>query len=1004
MAKDRIKTRSRGGKILTGIIAFLLGFIIALVAEVGAIIGAGWFFLNKPIDSIFAIFDLKNDDGDGNQIIATGELADGTTITTVMDLVEEIQALVGAGWNNITIDDIVRLSPALEAKLDEFCSSAEDYGVYLDTEELYSTPIKDMAAYFNDEVLMNIVPYELLTSSALEGTTGSLVDNPLMSKLLDGVEADTVADGDREYIVYYDEYVPVNGVYMRVVDGEISNTAYPDYLDPEEWLYETSKVKSASSQSEGEQASRSGDIVHYYRQYYYRDTSVSVSRYTVTYPQTDAEGNTAYGYLEPDRDNIYPAELGNAPEHYTGNYTYDSAGQKVYFEGMQVTLGMFLRSEDGDSSSGGIGGIGNLGNLPTLDFIEVTDLLGESTSESEVITSVFAGITLADLLSQEVDFDAQVKSFELSALLDDVSVDDKIMTYIVYGLSGLKEAEGGDYYTALYNYTDEQGNSATLDAIVYVNGDVVDRVVDAQTGEELPSVTVNDIGSLTQNLRVDIFMSEIDVNEPIFAYLAYGLTNVTATGSEGVYTAVCEYTDEDGNVHSDVPVTVYTHENGEGDDIIDRVVTAEGEEILSATVNDLTDRVNGITDTLTLGDLVPIAPSTTETNNNIIMFAAFSATMQPGELKNDASGSYYEGKYYPDESTEGEPAEYPARLYITSYPGDEGQTEEKITRVAYTTDDGATWLEGEKTGIDDIGSQISRITDVLTIGDILDIDPDDRLMTKLARYRLGEISNALDDIWISDAIDIAADEDLMLYIAFGITDVREQGGSLVATYHPLEVEEGGERTVTLVTRSDAEKGEIVVGIKYEDGEIDGTPISDVGERVERLTDDLTLSAVNISVEADSSIMMYIAYGVTNISKDDAGVITGLYTTAEGEVVVTVEADAEGNAERVYYVQNGTEVVEVSGTKIGNIGDQVSGITENLTVAELIGEDKIQNNRILSLVANSTISELPDTINSLSVQDMYADEIYEEYAVSVNERSLSATAYKLDPPSTYYTLD
>ena len=67
MAKDRIKTRSRGGKILTGIIAFLLGFIIALVAEVGAIIGAGWFFLNKPIDSIFAIFDLKNDDGDGNQ-------------------------------------------------------------------------------------------------------------------------------------------------------------------------------------------------------------------------------------------------------------------------------------------------------------------------------------------------------------------------------------------------------------------------------------------------------------------------------------------------------------------------------------------------------------------------------------------------------------------------------------------------------------------------------------------------------------------------------------------------------------------------------------------------------------------------------------------------------------------------------------------------------------------------------------------------------------------------
>ena len=306
---------------------------------------------------------------------------------------------------------------------------------------------------------------------------------------------------------------------------------------------------------------------------------------------------------------------------------------------------------------------------------------------------------------------------------------------------------------------------------------------------------------------------------------------------------------------------------------------------------------------------------------------------------------------------------------------------------------------GEKTGIDDIGSQISRITDVLTIGDILDIDPDDRLMTKLAGYRLGEISNALDDIWISDAIDIAADEDLMLYIAFGITDIREQGGSLVATYHPLEGEEGGERTVTLVIRSDAEKGEIVVGITDEDGKIAGTPISDVGERVERLTDDLTLSAVNISVEADSSIMMYIAYGVTNITTDDEGVITGSYTTAEDEVVeVTVKADAEGNAERVYYVQNGTEV-EVSGTKIGNIGDRVDGLTSDLTIGEIvtIGTD----DKILSLVADSTIDNLSETISQISVQDMYAGEIYGDGENGATW--IEVTEENFDSAYLYYTL-
>ncbi|MDE6075076.1 MAG: hypothetical protein K2G26_01425, partial [Clostridia bacterium] len=59
---------SKGGsKLLTAIIAFLLGFLFAILVEVGAIFGVGWFVMNKDLDTVLSAVGIHNTDEDGNK-------------------------------------------------------------------------------------------------------------------------------------------------------------------------------------------------------------------------------------------------------------------------------------------------------------------------------------------------------------------------------------------------------------------------------------------------------------------------------------------------------------------------------------------------------------------------------------------------------------------------------------------------------------------------------------------------------------------------------------------------------------------------------------------------------------------------------------------------------------------------------------------------------------------------------------------------------------------------
>ncbi len=1035
----------RSGKLLTGIVAFLLGFIFAIVVEVGVVVGAGYFIMTQPLETIFATIGFTNADEDGNKFIDTDQ------VTTVMDLVNELKAIAGLGWDNMSIGDITVLSPALDAKLREWCGMAADYGITIDFDDLKATPLGDFEAYVRNDLMYGISLYDVVEAAVGDG--GGMTDSYIMTTLLRGQEAATVSDSyGNEYVVYYDEYVPnADGTYMRVVDNAVSDQVYPENLTPEDWVVETSAMI---------------DGVNVCRQYYYYDSAEG--RCTAT--ASNADGT--FSYNTPAADNLYSAEYGADPQRYTGNYTLDENGEPEYLtyvdddgeeRSLEVSLGYFL---DYNTS------------MVTFYFVDVPALLADYMGESDLAQSMFEGITLGDFLNNRVEFDAQVDNFELAAILNPTP-DEDITAYLCYHISNIQSVTGEEYsHTATYRYTDEDGVEHEGTAYIYVDEDgAIDRVVDSVTGEDIPASKVSEVNDLIENVDISVLTGAVTVDDTLMAYMVYGITDIVDTGDG--YTAV--YHGDDATYNC----TIEVNENNE----IMTVTLENGDRVYGATLDQLTERLDDAMTTLSLSDLLTVGPSYTDAdgtvhNNNIMMFITFSATMK-ADAEITADG-WYAGTYY-DENDQG----YDARIYVDDPLAE--PADRKVTRVEYTTD-GVTWQAGQKTVVDSVSDQVSRLTNVLTIADIIDIDPDDRLMSKLGDYTINTIGEAIDNICISDAVNVTPTDEIMLYVAFGVTDVYEQNGEYYGTYHPLD---GSEEYEVILNTQIAEDGQIIViSLTRTDGSgevIEGTSIQDVSDRVENLQNDLAITTV-IDIEPDNEIMMYIAYGVTDISVDENGQYVGTYTddsgytytcyivvtegivervyyrdtqgndidvkgTPIGEIgnkvgsltedmsitsIIDIEPDSTimmyigygisnvqavadlsyaytgtytdengvehtayietvtGNGQtvvgRAYYIDNGEEVA-VSGTKIADIGDQVEGLTGTLTIGEIIGEENInEDDRILGLVADSTIDNLSDTIASLTVQEMYAEEIYG------SNGWITATQENFDSAYLYYTLE
>ena len=1045
-------TRTRkSGKLFTGIIAFLLGFIFAIVVEVAVIAGGAYFVLSTPLDNLLGLLPDGNDDGKGNQIIdTTGD------IKTALDLIEEISEIAGKG-ENMALGDIIKLSPALDNYLEELYGElGKNYGIYLDGEEIKAQTVSSIGTYVTETVVPNINVYQVASAT---GMADGLLENPIVKVVLIGSEAKYVVNGDDSYIVYYDEYVydGAQGVYVRYEQpAEVEAAAarpdekYPQGVDAQKWLTETNRT------------TEEGEAI--YRQYFYSDAE---GRYTVTAKGDDGE----YIYTEWNAQVDYPASYGSAPLGYTGCYYVDEKGDNVYFPGMEVLLGNFL---DNDFSY--------------LNDMSVADLFNEMGSgegeegEKDIIGEVFGDVSVGDLIEGNVDFNGVINDIELTALIE-ADPENLVMPYIAYGITDLVKVEGQAYaYTASYTEKtvgeDGTESEVTTQVHVYLNADgMIDRVVttDGQgnEGEEIPPTTVaniedrmNDIDSFIDSMRITDIM-DIDAGNEIMAYLGYRVTGIIASENTQ-YTHTASYTDENGVIYpayiftaedgitiTEVrygapdgekvePTTVeeigdvvdsvsvdifldftvddaitayigygitdiapeantiagktynytatrhYTDENGskltekvfiaaDGEGNITAVADKDGQNISAASADELTDRINGITEDLALGQFMDVEVSYMDANgdiqnNNIMLFTAFSVTMSTEDV--DAGRSpegYYNGSYhYFDENDEEHI--YDARIYTKA--AEEGGGADIVSYVEYLS--GTEWVRAGGTTVDGTADQIGRLTSALTIGDVVTVTEDDgRLMNKLAGYKIDEISDAIDELYLSDAIDVDPEEDIMLYVAFGVTDAydtgtTDQNGMPVykGTYHPLDG--SAEKDVTLVldkvTAEDGTTSYIVVGIEDETGaEIEGTTLNGTGDRVGQLTEDMAITAF-VDIDPDSAIMLYIGYGVYGAEDDGNGAITAKWkdeTGAERKVIITYTS--EEGVKTITSVEFEDDGTAVEGTKIADIGARVENLTEDLTIGDVveIGED---DSRLMHKLANYKIAEISKAMDELYLSD------------------------------------
>ena len=167
-------------------------------------------------------------------------------------------------------------------------------------------------------------------------------------------------------------------------------------------------------------------------------------------------------------------------------------------------------------------------------------------------------------------------------------------------------------------------------------------------------------------------------------------------------------------------------------------------------------------------------------------------------------------------------------------------------------------------------------------------------------------------------------------------------------------------------------------------------IANVGDAIDEV---VLADVLTVDTGADSfELMAYMVYGINNITpvqspayiEIDGVQVEYRYTATyhylyeEGGDIKTQECDAyvtvdsEGVISAVYYALAEGGYGEC-GTRLNDVSTRIDGLMTDLTIGELIEID--EDNTILNAISGATISTLDETINALSIQELFAKDIY-----------------------------
>lgn len=595
-----------GSKLLTGIISFLLGFLFAILVEVGAVFGVYWFVMNNDINTVMATIGIPNTN---DRYINTDKENGG--VSNLKELLAGVQGLVFENGELAIVgksfDDISNLIPATQMLLNTFYGIADEY-IELDHEAFESNPLMNLAQVLSDSV-MNVKTAALLEKLGVLGDDANL----LVKSLVMGSECDyaTVGynDGRREgelkFPVMYDYYFYNEELdrYFNCSDnaGAFHANLYGRenvLLTPSGENYVLYYVPCRVTDSGIEEAEYlTGEYEYEYDGKTYKfqtlkygaDTDFIAVEYNngnfvIDYDEVHAALNpdaadlserfTGYSYYKGYAEDYYYAEYSDkllkpVLKTYSGkNYFRDNQNQMVQLDAL--TLGDIISDP-----------------FSPLDSILVSDVIeGDSN-----IKKIFGTTTLGALLRGE-GIDEIINDLEVSTFLSDVSPSNKVMCYIAYKISDLQD-NGDGTYTAVYDKdgADQQVVTVTLDE----KGNIYEV-------EGVEGVKVKDVASLANNMPITVLM-DVRVDEAIMAYLGYGVTGIekknVGDGFRYVGKVNVGGTDRDCLIATEekdgaVNITAVVYYDDEGN----RVVVG------GTKVNKVADRVNGFADALTVGDVL----------------------------------------------------------------------------------------------------------------------------------------------------------------------------------------------------------------------------------------------------------------------------------------------------------------------------------------------------------------------------------------------------------------
>lgn len=941
-----------GSKVLTAVIAFLLGFLFAILVEVGAVFGVYYFVTTADLDTIFDRFGIQNRDGDDYIYINTDSSTGGAK--NLAELLEILNGYLYSDGSSMdfpvlgkSLDEISNLLPFVKKTLAEKLYPVVDEYLDIDWDEFESVPLTDLAQFLSDSV-MNLRPAKLLEKMGMEGLVGGDA-NPLVRALLAGAEFDyAYTASGLKFPVYYDTYVYVGGDvddYFRVESVDNTN-AYPFGLS-RDFLYD-----SDTFNDDGEREYRlyfipcslNGSVLSDARLY---DGDEYIYEEGTTFLAVKYDVNA--DVFELDLSNIahieYPDYYGRSNVDRTGNFYYTNEGKELQI--YPVTIGSFSDPDE---------------VFKPLYCTRITELM-----DGDIISALFGAHTVGELIDGRLNLDSFVNNLELAKVIE-IDPEESLMAYLGYGLSNVKASGQPGIYTG---YVDVDGVSTECFIESVLEGEPVKRAIKrvyylTEDGKqvEVKGKRVNDVADIATKMEITALLN-VKADDAILAYLGYGVSGVYAEAGEG-YTHVGKYETEIDGATVEVDAFIDTDEDG----LVTEVwyYTAEGSKVYvkGTSIDNISDRISSVTDKLALPNVLKI-----KADEAITLFVGYGVY---DVFAQDGKDYTHVGKLEVKQG--GETVE--VNVFIDS--DEDGY----VTKVWYYSSEGKK-ITVSGTAIDEVSEVISSVTKKLTLPNFLKIKADESI-TLYVGYGVYSVHEEVGEG----------------YKYVGKYDI-EQDGETSAVDVFIDTDEEGYVTKVWYYSSEEEKINI-----------SGTAIEDVSETISSVTDKLTLPNF-LKIKATESITVYVGYGVSGVTEavaeDGSYTHKGNYKLSDTQTVECfIATDSDEIITSVWYYDENDKKVVVDGTTVSALSGRINGISndltlgdvmtiddnssavlkalasskisdmgdavENLKISDVLNADDIQKSAILRQLANKSINELSGAIDAISIQSIYAKEIYD----------------------------